>query len=75
LRHDYYLLQQNLFLNDPFAVEDGKVQTPEGPGWDVPFTPQWLTKADRQVSSFYFFELKLMLDNCCLITSAAMESK
>ena len=48
---DYYPWQENLFLGDPFAVQDGMVQIPAGPGWGVEVNPQWLVKADRQVSS------------------------
>ena len=48
---DYYPWQENLFLGDPFAVQDGMVEIPAGPGWGVEVNPQWLAKADRQVST------------------------
>jgi L-alanine-DL-glutamate epimerase-like enolase superfamily enzyme len=32
------------------VVEDGWVQIPEGPGWGVEINPEWLAKAERQVS-------------------------
>ncbi len=31
-------------------VEDGQVQIPQGPGWGVEINPEWLAKAERQVS-------------------------
>jgi len=32
------------------TVNDGKVTIPDGPGWGVTFNPEWITKAERQVS-------------------------
>ncbi len=43
---DYYPWQEGLFLGDPFAVEDGKVAIPQGPGWGVEINPDWLQRAD-----------------------------
>lgn len=31
-------------------VRDGQVAVPDGPGWGVEITPEWLAEADRQVS-------------------------
>ena len=31
-------------------AEGGKVPIPAGPGWGVEICPQWLGRADRQVS-------------------------
>ena len=31
-------------------VKDGKVDVPAGPGWGVEINPDWLAKADRQIS-------------------------
>ena len=47
---DYYPWQQNLFLGDPFAVRDGKVSIPSGPGWGVDINPRWLELAEHQIS-------------------------
>ena len=47
---DYYPWQQNLFLGDPFAVRDGKVSIPSGPGWGVDIDPRWLELSAHQVS-------------------------
>ncbi len=47
---DYYPWQQNLFLGDPFAVQDGKVQIPSSPGWGVEVNPDWLNGAKHQLS-------------------------
>jgi len=47
---DYYPWQQQLFLNDPFKVIDGRVTIPSSPGWGVEFNPAWLARARYQVS-------------------------
>lgn len=47
---DYYPWQQNLFLAAPFAVCDGKVRIPSGPGWGVSINPRWLETATYQLS-------------------------
>ena len=48
---DYYPWQQNLFLGDPYAVEDGKLRIPDGPGWGVEINPDWLGRAKYQKSA------------------------
>ncbi len=47
---DYYPWQQGLFLNPPFAVEDGKVDIPSDPGWSVEINPKWLAQAQYRKS-------------------------
>ena len=47
---DYYPWQQNLFLNDPFNLEDGKVTIKDLPGWGVEINPNWLDNAEYKVS-------------------------
>lgn len=47
---DYYPWQQGLFLGDPFAVRDGMVRIPSGPGWGVEIDPRWLESANHQAS-------------------------
>ena len=47
---DYYPWQQNLFLDNPFEVENGCVTITEKPGWGVNINPEWLNSADYQVS-------------------------
>jgi L-alanine-DL-glutamate epimerase-like enolase superfamily enzyme len=47
---DYYPWQQGIFLGDPFAISDGKVRIPPGPGWGVEINPQWLESAAYRLS-------------------------
>ena len=48
---DYYPWQQNLFLNDPFKVDDGKVEIQDIPGWGVEINPIWLETSQYEISS------------------------
>ena len=48
---DYYPWQNELFLGDPFRVEDGCVTIPDTPGWGVEINPTWLEKAAYQDSA------------------------
>ncbi|MCV2871179.1 mandelate racemase/muconate lactonizing enzyme family protein [Defluviimonas sp. WL0050] len=48
---DYYPWQQDLFLGDPYAVQDGKLRIPDGPGWGVEINPDWLGRAKYQKSA------------------------
>ncbi len=48
---DYYPWQENLFLGDPFRVEDGRVTVPAEPGWGVEVNPDWLRRAEYLESS------------------------
>lgn len=47
---DYYPWQENLFLGDPFKVENGQVTIPSEPGWGVDVNPNWLNKARYKIS-------------------------
>ena len=47
---DYYPWQQELFLGDPFRIEDGRMKVPDGPGWGVEINPAWLEQAHYMVS-------------------------
>jgi L-alanine-DL-glutamate epimerase-like enolase superfamily enzyme len=47
---DYYPWQQALFCGNPFAVGNGEVSIPAGPGWGVEVNPDWLASASYQVS-------------------------
>lgn len=47
---EYYPWQYGLYDPVPM-VRDGKVQIPEGPGWGVEINPDWLDRAQYQISS------------------------
>jgi L-alanine-DL-glutamate epimerase-like enolase superfamily enzyme len=47
---DYYPWQQNLFVEDPFGIEDGQARVTDRPGWGVEINPDWLANATYQVS-------------------------
>ena len=47
---DYYPWQQDLFLDNPFAIENGCITISEKPGWGVDINPNWINSAEYQVS-------------------------
>jgi len=47
---DYYPWQEGLFVESPYAVKDGRVALPGGPGWGVEIDPAWLQRATYQIS-------------------------
>ncbi len=48
---DYYPWQEDLFLNSPYRIVDGKARIPDAPGWGVEVNPAWLEKAGYQSSN------------------------
>ncbi|NBO21659.1 MAG: mandelate racemase/muconate lactonizing enzyme family protein, partial [Rhodobacteraceae bacterium] len=48
---DYYPWQDGLFLNDPYRIEDGCAIVPAEPGWGVEINPDWLARAQYQIST------------------------
>lgn len=47
---DYYPWQRDLFVNDPYRVEDGHVTVTDAPGWGVEVSPDWLAKSAYMIS-------------------------
>ncbi len=47
---DYYHWQEDLFLGDPYRIEDGQATIPDAPGWGVEINPAWLEGAKHQAS-------------------------
>jgi L-alanine-DL-glutamate epimerase-like enolase superfamily enzyme len=47
---DYYPWQEGLFVKSPYDIVDGKATIPDAPGWGVEISPEWLDKADYQIS-------------------------
>ena len=48
---DYYPWQDDLFLGDPYRIEDGKATIPDAPGWGVEINPAWLDAAEYEAST------------------------
>lgn len=49
---EYYPWQRDLFLNDPYRVENGQVTVTDAPGWGVEINPEWLAKSGYSVSDW-----------------------
>lgn len=47
---DYYPWQDDLFVEDPFAIVDGKATVTDAPGWGVEVNPDWLAKSAYRIS-------------------------
>ncbi len=42
---DYYPWQEGLFVESPYAIEDGHATVTDAPGWGVEIAPDWLARA------------------------------
>jgi L-alanine-DL-glutamate epimerase-like enolase superfamily enzyme len=47
---DYYPWQQELFVQNPYIIRDGRVTVSDQPGWGVEINPRWLANAVYQRS-------------------------
>ena len=47
---DYYPWQYDIFLGEPYRVEDGKATVTDAPGWGVDINPAWLDTAKYRLS-------------------------
>jgi L-alanine-DL-glutamate epimerase-like enolase superfamily enzyme len=47
---DYYPWQDGLFVQSPYAIEDGNARVTEAPGWGVEINPEWLARSSYQIS-------------------------
>lgn len=47
---DYYPWQQDLFVQSPYAIEDGMATVTDAPGWGVEINPEWLARSTYQFS-------------------------
>lgn len=47
---DYYPWQEGLFVEDPYAIDDGHATVTDKPGWGVEVSPEWLARSCYQVS-------------------------
>lgn len=48
---DYYPWQENLFVDNPYQVDDGFVTVQDTPGWGVDINPAWLDRSSHRLSS------------------------
>ena len=48
---DYYPWQRDLFVDDPFRVQDGRLTIEDTPGWGVEVNPNWLANSVHKVSN------------------------
>ncbi|MGO1120591.1 mandelate racemase/muconate lactonizing enzyme family protein [Rhodovibrionaceae bacterium A322] len=47
---DYYPWQDDLFVESPYGIVDGKATVTDQPGWGVEVSPDWLAKSTYQIS-------------------------
>lgn len=47
---EYYPWQYGLFVESPYAVDEGCVTISERPGWGVDINPEWLARSAYQIS-------------------------
>ena len=48
---DYYPWQYDLFVEDPYRIEDGRATVTDAPGWGFEVRPDWLERATYQASA------------------------
>ncbi len=48
---DYYPWQEGLYVESPYAIEDGHARVTEAPGWGVEIHPDWLARSSYLVST------------------------
>lgn len=48
---EYYPWQQDLFLGDPYRVDDGHITISDAPGWGIEINPKWLENANYRAST------------------------
>ena len=47
---DYYPWQEGLYVQSPYAIEDGHATVTDAPGWGVEIHPEWLAKSEYRGS-------------------------
>lgn len=48
---DYYPWQDQIFVTSPYEITDGHAQVTDAPGWGVEVSPDWLARAQYQLSA------------------------
>ncbi len=48
---DYYPWQEGLFVQSPYAIDDGHATVTDAPGWGIEIDPEWLARSEYRVSS------------------------
>ncbi|SLN63639.1 mandelate racemase/muconate lactonizing enzyme family protein [Oceanibacterium hippocampi] len=49
-REDYYPWQEGLFVESPYAIENGRATVTARPGWGVDVDPEWLARSAYRIS-------------------------
>ncbi len=47
---DYYPWQQDLFVENPYGIQNGHATVLDKPGWGIEINPEWLTQSTYQIS-------------------------
>ncbi|MFV1441626.1 MULTISPECIES: mandelate racemase/muconate lactonizing enzyme family protein [unclassified Phaeobacter] len=47
---DYYPWQRDLFVTDPFRIDNGQATVTDQPGWGIEINPEWLSKSTYNCS-------------------------
>ena len=47
---DYYPWQEGLYVRSPYDISDGHAMVTDTPGWGVEINPEWLSRAQYQMS-------------------------
>ena len=45
-----WVVRDGLFVQSPYAIEDGYARVTDAPGWGVEINPDWLARSSYQIS-------------------------
>ncbi len=47
---DYYPWQYDLFVENPYEIENGQARVTDAPGWGIEISPEWLARSAYHIS-------------------------